>query len=101
MGYRKKDVAALPSRLAKGGLRLDEDEREHATFLASKVEPLLNGTEHAHVETVHIHRSTGDLELVPARFRAPLLKIVTEYTNGFTRLKKDMWIPAAQPVKET
>jgi len=101
MGYRKKDVSALPSRLAKGGLRLDEDEREHATFLASKVEPSLKGTEHAHVETVHIHKSTGDLELVPARFRASLLKIIMEYTNGLTTLEKNSWIPAAQPVKET
>jgi hypothetical protein len=87
--------------LAKGGLRLDEDEREHATFLASKVEPSLKGKEHAHVETIHLHKPTADLELVPTRFRASLLKIILEYTNGFTMLEKDSWVPAAQPVKET
>lgn len=101
MGYRKKDVTDLPSRLAKGGLRLDEDEREHATFLASRFEPSLKGTEHAHVETIHLHKSTGDLELVPMRFRASLLKIIMEYTNGFTTLEKDSWVPATQPTKET
>jgi hypothetical protein len=100
MGYRKKDISLLPSRLAKGGLRLDEDEREHATFLASKFEPSLNGTEHDHVETIHLHKATGDLELVPARFRSPLLKIIAEYTEGFTVLEKDAWVPIQTP-KET
>jgi hypothetical protein len=100
MGYRKKDISLLPSRLAKGGLRLDEDEREHATFLASKFEPSLKGTEHDHVETIHLHKATGDLELVPARFRSPLLKIIAEYTEGFTVLEKDAWVPIQTP-KET
>jgi hypothetical protein len=101
MDYRKKDVADLPSRLAEGVLRLDEDERGHAAFLASKFEPSLKGTAHAHVETIHLHKATGDLELVPAHFRAALLKIIIEYTNGFSKLEKDTWVPAVQSIKET
>jgi len=34
MQYREEDVYALPERMAKGELRLDEDEREHAIFLS-------------------------------------------------------------------
>jgi hypothetical protein len=101
MGYRKKDVTLFASRLAKGGLRLDEDEREHAIFLASKFEPSFKGTEHAHVESIHLHKSTGDLELVPARFRDGLLKIIRQYTNGFSRLDKGTWVQAPDPTEVT
>jgi len=97
MGYKREDAAAFPARLAKGGLRLDEDEREHATFLAFKFEPALKGTEHAHVETIHLHKSTGDLALVPPRFRGALLNIISEYTKGFTVLEKDQWVPSKAP----
>ncbi len=101
MGYRREDVSAFPSRFAKGGLRLDEDEREHATFLASKFEPSLKGTEHAHAETIHVHKTTSDLELVPTRFRKGLLKIIRQYTNGFTKLDGDSWVKASDPTVET
>jgi hypothetical protein len=91
MEYRKEDVIALPERVAKGALRLDEDEREHSIFL-SKL-PSLVGKEHSHVETIHVHKPTSDIELVPARFRIPLLKIMMEYTKGFTKLEGDSWVP--------
>ena len=68
MGYRQEDVVALPARLAKGGLRLDEDERDHSIFLA-KLEPSLKGAEHFHVETIHLNKPTSDLGLMPERFR--------------------------------
>ncbi len=100
MGFRKKDTALFPNRLAKGGLRLDEDEREHAAFLASKYDPSIKGTEHAHIETIHLHRDTGDLNLVPARFRKALLGIVKQYTRGFTKLNKDLWVQAPDPTEE-
>jgi hypothetical protein len=92
MGYQKEDVAALPARLATGVLRLDEEERDHSLYLA-KLTPNFKGEENAHVETIHLHKSTSDLELVPARFRHPLLKILGKYTQGFTTLKEDAWVP--------
>ncbi|MBN1245044.1 hypothetical protein JXA31_05575 [Candidatus Bathyarchaeota archaeon] len=92
MGYQKEDVAALPARLATGVLRLDEEERDHSLYLA-KLTPNFKGEENAHVETIHLHKSTSDLELVPARFRHPLLKILTKYKQGFTTLKEDSWVP--------
>jgi len=91
MEYSKKDVSALPKRVAKGALRLDEDEREHSIFL-SKL-PGLIGKEHSHVETIHLNKPTSDIELIPERFRIPLLKIMKEYTKGFTRLKGESWVP--------
>jgi hypothetical protein len=95
MEYRKEDVITLPERVAKGALRLDEDEREHSIFL-SKL-PSLVGKEHSHVETIHVHKPTSDIELVPARFRIPLLKIMMEYTKGFTKLEGDSWVLVDYP----
>jgi hypothetical protein len=97
MGYRKKDAEALALNVAKGGLRLDEDEREHAIFLASKTESAFKGKESPHVESIHLHKSTGDVELVPAQFRKGLLGIIGQYTNGFTALDKEEWVKAPKP----
>ena len=91
MGYRKGDIEALPARIALGTLRLDEDERDHSLYLA-KLSPNLKGKEHVHVETIHLYKPTIDLELMPARFRFPLLKILTKYTKGFTTLKEGSWV---------
>jgi hypothetical protein len=95
MAYRKEDVIALPERVAQGSLRLDEDEREHSMFL-SKL-PGLVGKEHSHVETIHLYKPTSDIELVPARFRNALLKIIEEYTKGFTKLEGDSWVSVDYP----
>lgn len=95
MEYRKEDVIALPERVAKGALRLDEDEREHSIFL-SKL-PGVVGKEHSHIETIHLYKPTSDIELIPARFRRPLLKIMKEYTKGFTKLEGNSWIPVNSP----
>jgi hypothetical protein len=97
MSYGKKEIAAFPARLAKGGLRLDEDEREHAAFLANKYDSSIRGTEHTHVETIHFHKDTADMQLVPKRYRVHLLKIMTEYTNGFTKLYNAVWVPTTEP----
>lgn len=101
MGYRKKDIGLFSNRLARGGLRLDEDEREHAAFLSSNYDHTIKGKEHSHVETIHLNRSTGDLKFVPKRYRASILKIIKHYTKGFTRLKNDVWVPTSDPYLES
>jgi hypothetical protein len=93
--YRKEDVIALPKRLAKGELRLDEDEREHSLFL-SKL-PGLVGREYSHIETIHLNKPTSDIELIPTVFRVPLLNIIAKYTNGFTKLEGGSWNPVNFP----
>ncbi len=93
--YLEEDVIALPKRVVEGKLRLDEDEREHSLFL-SKL-PGLPGKECTHIETIHLNKPTGDIGLVPARFRCPLFKIITEYTRGFTKLEGDCWKPVNSP----
>ena len=95
MEYRKEDVIALPKRLAKGELRLDEDEREHSLFL-SKL-PGLAGKEYSHIETIHLNKPTSDIELIPTLFRVPLLKIIEKYTKGFTNLEGGSWNPVSFP----
>ncbi len=97
MAYRREDVAALPERVAEGALRLDVDEREHSIFL-SKL-PGLVGKEYSHIETMHLYKPTSDIALVPAHFRAALLKILGEYTKGFTKLEGDSWVPIAAPIE--
>jgi len=92
MSYQKEDIDALPARIAMGALRLDEDEIDHLLYL-SKLSPNLKGKEHTHVETIHLHKQTSDLELTPAHFRFPLLKILTKHTKGFTTLKDGSWVP--------
>jgi hypothetical protein len=91
MGYQQEDAEALPARIALGALRLDEDERDHSLYLA-KLSPNLKVSEHVHVETIHLHEQTSDMELVPARFRSPLINILTEHTKGFSTLKDDSWV---------
>ena len=100
MGYSKKNIELFSSRYAKGGLRLDDDEREHAAFLSSKYDPSIKGTEHTHVESIHLHKETGDVSLVPKQFRKKLIEIIQQYTNGFTKLDKDYWVPTSEPTAE-
>ena len=83
--------------LFRSGLRLDEDEREHAAFLAGKYDQSVQGNEKAHVETIHLHKETGDLQLVPVRYRVALLNIIKQYTKGFTKLDSTVWVPTSEP----
>lgn len=96
MGYSDEDVAVLPARIAEGNLRLDEDEKKYALFLA-KLLPNLKDQETFHIETIHIHKLTSDLQLLPARFRSPILKILTKYAKGFSILKDESWVRASNP----
>jgi hypothetical protein len=95
MGYTEADVSALPARIAEGNLRLDEDEKNYALFLA-KLSPNLN-QETRHIETIHINKPTSDLQLLPAHFRLPLLEILMKYTKGFSALKGESWVAVPEP----
>jgi len=95
MGYSEEDVSALPARIAEGNLRLDEDEKNYALFLA-KLLPNLN-QETLHIETIHLNKPTSDLQLLPARFRSPILEILMKYTKGFSKLKGESWVAVSEP----
>lgn len=95
MGYSEADVSALPARIAEGNLRLDEDEKNYALFLA-KLLPNLN-QETSHIETIHLNKPTSDLQLLPMRFRKPLLEILMKYTQGFSALKGESWVAVPAP----
>jgi hypothetical protein len=95
MGYKAADVSALPARIAEGNLRLDEDEKNYALFLA-KLSPNLN-QETRHIETIHLNKPTSDLQLLPAHFRLPLLEILMKYTKGFSALKGASWVDVLEP----
>ena len=95
MGYSEGDVSAVPARVAEGNLRLDEDEKNYALFLA-KLLPNMN-PETRHIETIHLNKPTSDLQLLPAHFRKPLLEIVMKYTQGFSVLKGESWVAVSAP----
>jgi hypothetical protein len=95
MGYSEVDLSALPARISEGNLRLDEDEKNYALFLA-KLLPNLN-QETRHIETIHINKPTSDLQLLPVQFRSQILKILTKYTKGFSTLKGDSWVAVPEP----
>ncbi len=96
MGYSEEDVSTLPARIREGNLRLDEDEKEYALFLA-KLLPNLKNQETSHIETIHINKPTSDLQLLPARFRSSILKILAKYTNGFSTLEGESWVTVQNP----
>jgi len=96
MGYSDDDVAKLPERIGEGNLRLDEDEKEYAQFLA-KLLPSMENQKLRHIETIHMNKPTVDLQLLPNRFRLPILRIITKYTRGFSILKGESWVPVSSP----
>ena len=95
MGYSSKDVAALPARIVEGNLRLDQDEKNYALFLAKLLPNMKDGT--LHIETIHINKPTSDLQLLPSRFRSPILEILANYTKGFSMLKGESWVTVPKP----
>jgi len=95
MGYSEADVSALPARVAEGNLRLDEDEKNYALFLA-KLLPNIK-QEILHIETIHFNKPTSDLQLLPAYFRKPILEILMKYTKGFSALKGELWTAVSAP----
>ena len=99
MGYSEADVSALPARVAEGNLRLDEDEKTYALFLAKLLPNLSHET--LHIETIHLNKSTSDLQLLPVQFRKPLLEILMKYTKGFSELKGESWIATPEPSNPT
>ncbi len=98
MNYTERDTELFPGRFATGELRLDQDEKEHASFLAGKNGIAVSGREHPHVESIHLYKETGDLQLVPAQFRLRLLNIIKQYTSGYTKLSGDGWVLATEPL---
>ena len=96
IGYTETDVETLPARIAQGALRIDEDEKNRAIFLA-KLVPSSEDIEIRHIETIHLHKPNSNLQLLPKYFRSPILKILMEYTKGFSKLKDNKWIVVALP----
>jgi hypothetical protein len=95
MGYSEADVSALPTRVAEGNLRLDEDEKDYALFLAKLLPNMKQET--LHIETIHLNKPTSNLKLLPAHFRKPLLEILMKYTKGFSALKGESWVTVPAP----
>lgn len=95
MLYEKRDVDRFWGRVSKGGLRLDQDEREHALLLAGGSENGVPGAEHWHVDTIHLDDANIDVGSIPPRFRDGILGILEEHTNGYSQLKDGAWVPTS------
>ncbi len=92
LAFRHQDVERFSSNYQKTGVRLDQEEKEHALQLASEKGIEVEGNNHPHVEGIHVHPSTGDLALMPKQFRDGLLRILGEHSNGFWVLEGDDWV---------
>jgi hypothetical protein len=92
LAFRAQDVERFSSNYLKTGVRLDQEEKEHALHLASEKGVDVEGKEHPHVEGIHVHPTTGDPALIPEQFRDGLFRILGEYTNGFWILEGDNWV---------
>ncbi len=92
LAFRRQDVERFASNYEKTGVRLDQEEKEHALQLASEMGVKVKGKEHPHVEGIHVHPKTGDLGLMPKQFRDGILRILGEYTNGFWVLDDGNWV---------
>jgi hypothetical protein len=99
MGYSEADVSVLPARIDEGNLRLDEDEKNYALFLAKLLPNLKQETRH--IETIHLNNPTSDLHLLPAHFRKPIFDIILKYTKGFSALKGELWVDVPAPAELT
>jgi len=93
LGFSKEDSAFLVKRLTNSPLRLDKDELEHCRFLASKQGHDLEGSERPHVQSIHHHPYTANLDMIPEQFRTQLLNVLSQYTNSTTELKDGKWMP--------
>ena len=96
MGYDHDDIVALPERIAEGNLRLDEDEKNYALSL-SGLSPNPNDLKTGHIETIHFHKQTSDLQLLPARFRSKIIRILAKYTKGYSILRDESWVEVSKP----
>lgn len=100
LGYTPEAVETLPGRLARGGLRLDADEREHAESLARLPSPTPRGSPHPHVEGLHVH-PWCDLAAVPETFRSGLVDLITPHTTGWWELDPSgvNWVSCHTPLR--
>lgn len=98
MGYSNDDVSKLPSRINEGNLRLDEDEKNYALFLAKLVSKLID-PDSVHIDTIHFDKNTSDLNLIPAQFREGIINILLKYTKDSTILKDKKWVSCNTYVK--
>jgi len=94
MEFKDEHVKAFTDRVDYSILRLDADEKNQSFYLIGKkgnmpqVEPV------DHVEKIHINKKTCDLNFIPPHLRYDLLKILKNYSNGFSRLQDERWLPA-------
>ena len=93
MNYQKKDIENFYRNVGVSSLKLDKDEKDQSFFLMRQKNsvPKLKCVDH--VQKIHVHSSTCDLELYPKQFRGDLLKIIEEYTTGYCTLKNGEWAP--------
>lgn len=92
--YKKEHVVTLPARLARGRIRLEKNEVEHAIYLAKKDYGFIlgEGKPHEHVEMVHFDELNSHFDNIPSEFREQLYEIFERFTRGYAVLCGGEWI---------
>ena len=93
IGYHDDHVKGLPRRIARGMIRLDRDELEHAALLASREAgmELPLGREHPHVEMLQFDGRNSRFDAIPPDLRERIWSIYEGYTRGYAYLSGDGW----------
>lgn len=92
--YKEEHVATLPARLARGRIRLERSEVEHAICLVKERYGIAlgKGRPHEHVEMVHFDELNSHFDNVPPEFREKLYGIFERFTKGYAVLHSGKWI---------
>lgn len=88
INYREQDIQDFLRTYTERLFRLDEDEKEHATFLMSGGK---HGKYHEHVEKIHEDPEFANSEMIDERWRGKIMDILKEYTKGNTHLHNGEW----------
>jgi len=93
LNYTEKAIAEFPKNIGSTNLRLDSDEKDQSFYLLKGKGdyPAVHCIDH--VERIHVRKETCDQLLVPEQFRFGLLNIMEQYTNGYTVLEGEHWVP--------
>ncbi|MEM0311844.1 MAG: hypothetical protein QXT54_00975 [Thermoplasmatales archaeon] len=88
LNYKREDIEDFKKNYENKLFRLDEDEKQHALYIISGGN---SGALKEHVEKIHEDPEWCDPDMIDERWRDSVMKIVSEYTKGKTRLENGEW----------
>ena len=92
MNFKEEHIKTFLNRTDYSNLRLDPDEKNQSFYLIGKKGDMPKVGPVKHVEKIQVNRITRDPNFIPIHLRNSLLKILKNYTNGYSELKDEKWV---------